>query len=75
MQPFLDQATHNQAFHDAIEATFVGKFSDWKDTVLFYVAIHWMKGLAAARGIQIGFTHPEIEQSVNPDRHNARMRI
>jgi hypothetical protein len=75
MQTSLNQAAHNQEFHDSIHATFHGKYCDWKNTSLFYVAIHLMKGLAMLRGIDIGSSHQEIEKNVNPDRHGATMRI
>jgi hypothetical protein len=75
MQQHIDQASHNQKFHDSIDTQFGELFYDWKITVLFYVAIHYLKALAAHKGIDIGETHYEIEQSVNPDRHSAKMRI
>ncbi|MCC5916437.1 MAG: HEPN domain-containing protein [Cryomorphaceae bacterium] len=54
---------------------FSEKFYDWKITTLFYIAIHYLKALAAKRGIDIGQTHFEIEQNVNPRKDNASMRI
>ena len=75
MQQFLDQASHNQDFHDTIVGNFNNRFYDWKIIVLFYVAVHLLKALAAKRNIDIGRTHNEIEKSVNPDRVNAVMRI
>ncbi len=75
MQQHIDQASHNKKFHDCIEENFTGQFHDWKITVLFYVAIHYLKALSAKRGINIGETHYEIELAVNPDRNNAKMRI
>jgi hypothetical protein len=75
MQQHLKQATHNQEFHDKIVDDFSEQFYDWKITVLFYVAIHYLKALAAKRNINIGETHYEIEQSVNPDRGNSTMNI
>jgi hypothetical protein len=75
MQNHLDQSTHNRDFHTCIDTEFNDQFYDWKITVLFYVGIHWLKALAAKRGIDIGETHYDIEQNVNPDRHNAQMRI
>lgn len=75
MQQHIDQASHNQKFHDSIDTQFGGQFYDWKITVLFYVAIHYLKALASQRGIDIGETHYEIEQSVNPDRYSAKMRL
>lgn len=62
-------------FHDSIDTQFGSQFYDWKITVLFYVAIHYLKALASQKGIDIGETHHEIEQSVNPDRHAAKMRF
>lgn len=75
MQKHLDQATHNQNFHDCIDTQFQGQFYDWKITAIFYIAIHCLKALAASRNIDIGETHFDIEHSVNPDRSNAKMRI
>jgi hypothetical protein len=75
MERHIFKAEHNQKFHDCIEAEFDGHFYDWKITVLFYVAIHYLKALAILRGIEIGETHIEIEKSVNPDRNTAKMRL
>lgn len=75
MQHHIDQANHNQDFHSSIETNFVGKFHDWKITVLFYTALHYLKALACQRGIDIGETHYEVENNVNPDRNHAKMRI
>ncbi len=75
MQQHLDQAAHNQDFHDCIQKNFTTKFFDWKITILFYTAIHLLKALAAKRGINIGETHQDIEKNVNPDRPNAKMMI
>jgi hypothetical protein len=75
MKEFLTQAQHNQEFHDCIAEEFADKFHDWRITVLFYVAIHYLKALASKRGVQIGDTHHEIECNVNPDRPSATMKI
>ncbi|MHB8261752.1 MAG: HEPN domain-containing protein [Bacteroidia bacterium] len=75
MHQHLKQALHNQTFHDCIESNFTNQFYDWKITVLFYVAIHYLKALATKKKIDIGETHYEIESSVNPDRNNVKMRI
>jgi hypothetical protein len=75
MQQHLNQAAYNQKFHDTINNTFTEQFYDWKITALFYIAIHCLKALATSRNINIGETHYEIEQSVNPDRVNSKMKI
>ncbi len=75
MQEFLDQASHNWNFHEAICDQYPTSFYDWKITLLFYTAIHYLKALAAQKGIHIGDTHLEIDQSVNPDRPHTKMPI
>jgi hypothetical protein len=75
MQQHLEQAAHNKSFHDLIESNFSEQFYDWKITVLFYIAIHYLKALASKRNIDIGETHYEIEQNVNPDRPNSKMKL
>lgn len=75
MQHHIDQAKHNGTFHNCIEENFPGQFCDWKITVLFYTAIHYLKALAASKNIEIGDTHYDIENSVNPDRTGHVMPI
>lgn len=75
MEKYLDQASHNEDFHQCICDNFSDKFYDWRITTLFYIAIHYLKALASKKGINIGQTHHEIEQNVNPKKNNAAMRI
>src|SRR5690606_38294765 len=75
MQDHLNQAVHNQRFHNSICDNFNDNFHDWKITVLFYTALHWLQALASMRGINIGDTHVDIEKNVNPDRTSSRMKI
>lgn len=75
MQKHLLQAEHNQNLHDCINTQFNGQFCDWQIVILFYVALHYLKALAAHRKINIGSTHEEIESCVNPYRNDAIMRI
>lgn len=51
------------------------QFTDWKITYLFYVALHYLKALAASKGINIGSDHQTIESSVRPGRHKLVMEI
>ena len=75
MDRFLKQASHNEEFHKCICENSSDRFYDWKITSLFYSAIHYLKALALKRAINIGQTHFEIEQNVNPDRPKPVMRI
>lgn len=75
VEKHLKQAKHNEDFHQCVCDSFPENFHDWKITTLFYIAIHYLKALAAKRAIDIGQTHFEIEQNINPLKNNASMRI
>lgn len=76
MQKHIDQAIHNQELYDLISHHFKGRFLDWKITILFYIAIHYLKALAKLKGIQhLGSNHTEIGDNINPKSHNPRMPL
>lgn len=75
MQKHIDQANHNVEFHNCINSNFQDKFTDWKITVLFYVAIHLIKALAAKNNKAIGSSHKEINANINPTNPNATFKI
>jgi hypothetical protein len=75
MQHFIDQAIHNERFHECVHSNFSDSFFDWEITILFYTAIHYLKALAANRNIDIGNTHTDIEYNCNPDRRGLKMPI
>jgi len=75
MQEHIEQARHNQNFHNCIEGNFEDNFFDWKITVLFYTAIHCLKALAAKKAIDIGETHVDIAKHIDPKSNTAKMRI
>jgi hypothetical protein len=75
MHSHLLKASHNEEFHKCICDTFKDKFFDWKVTVLFYIGLHWLKALSKKRSIDIGDSHYDIENAVNPDRSTAIMPI
>lgn len=75
MQQFIDQAIHNEKFHERVHTNFTDSFFDWKITILFYTAIHYLKALAAKRNIDIGNTYADIERNCNPDRTGQKMLI
>ncbi|WP_375559049.1 hypothetical protein ACE193_15060 [Bernardetia sp. OM2101] len=76
MQNHLEQAKHNQELLNEMETVFPQKFFDWKITITFYIAIHYLQALADYKGIEIGQTHNDIERNVNPNsRWIPTMRI
>jgi uncharacterized protein (UPF0332 family) len=71
MNEFLKQAKHNKDFHECICANFQSTFFDWKITVVFYTALHYVKALASFKGIYIGKSHSEILRSINPNNKTS----
>jgi len=75
MRQYLDQGIHNAEFRRCIDQHYPNRFTDWKITVTFYEAHHYLRALAANKHINIGKTHSEIHAQVDPNRPNARMPI
>ena len=68
MKSFVDQGQHNESLLNHLKATFPDKYNDWKITIIFYSAIHYLKAYAALNKKNIGVTHHEI--FINTDSHN-----
>ena len=75
MQRHLEQALHNIQFQESICHDFGDKFFDWKITISFYTALHWIHALSKMRKINIGSTHDEVSRNINPDKQGASMPI
>ncbi|MBK8672427.1 MAG: HEPN domain-containing protein [Bacteroidetes bacterium] len=75
MSRFLKQASHNEDFHNCLCDNFDHKFYDWKITTVFYTAIHYLKALADKKGINIGQTHYDIENNINPKKYKPSMSL
>lgn len=66
MERYIRQARHNLQLHNRLCNDYPEDFHDWKVTLLFYSALHWIRALAAQKSIDIGHSHFEIERSCNP---------
>lgn len=76
MQNHLKQAKHNQELLSEMETVFPQQFFDWKMTICFYIAIHYLQALADSKNIEIGQSHYDIELNINPNsNNNPKMRI
>lgn len=74
-QKFLNQARHNEDFHNSLCREFEHSFFDWKITCLFYISIHYLKALAVKRNRYIGNHHAEINRNIKSGPHNPAMPI
>ncbi|MGM0478660.1 MAG: hypothetical protein ACQERC_05505 [Bacteroidota bacterium] len=75
METYLAKAKHNEKFHDDICDQFNDRYFDWKITSLFYSAIHLVKVLAEKDSKNIGFSHSEVNSSINPHNSSAELPI
>ena len=76
MQHHIEQAKHNELFLADLEIDYPTIYFDWKVTICFYIAIHYLQALADYKNIEIGETHNDIERNVNPNsRWTPIMRI
>ena len=73
MDEFLEQARQNKDFLTCIETNYPDQFFDWKVTVIFYISIHLLKSLAKQRNVEIGHTHHDIANSLNPRRNSTQI--
>ncbi len=70
MQHFLRQAEENQHLLADLEANHPSTYFDWKTTVIFYVAIHWMKAFLWAKyGEQRIESHEQIRDFYRRNKH------
>lgn len=71
--PYKQQAKHNELFHSATCAHFPADFYDWKITILFYAAIHYVKALGNQLGIDVGNSHLDIRNNIKPPDRPGRI--
>lgn len=70
MQKAINQIRHNEDFYACICKSFPDNFYDWKITILFYIAIHYLKALAYKSNVKLPASHYDIEHEVNPKKGN-----
>jgi hypothetical protein len=71
----IKKAKSNEKFRSELCHCFEDQFFDWKVTVCFYEAIHWLRALAHHRKKEIGRTHIDIKKNIDPKYADATMVI
>ncbi len=70
MQHFIRQAEENQLLLTHLEANHPSTYFDWKTTVIFYTALHWMKAFLWAKyGEQKIESHEQIRDFYRRNKH------
>jgi len=70
MDFFITQIKHNEHFYDCVCVNYPDNFFDWKITIAFYIAVHYLKALATKQGVVLSSSHFDVEKQVNPDKRN-----
>lgn len=64
MEHHITKAQNNERFLLFIEESIKDDFIDWKITVIFYAALHYIKAFLKKNKIIIGQSHSEIESAI-----------
>jgi hypothetical protein len=64
----LEQARHNEAFLRFLDTSAPEEYFDWKFTVLYYTALHYMRAYIKLKGLTVGSNHEEVLRCINPTR-------
>ena len=71
MDENINQAIHNEAFLNSIEEKCPDTFFDWKITIVFYIALHYLRAYANIKKVRIGASHKELLYHSNPNHIDA----
>lgn len=71
MKKFLEKAKNNERFLFFIEKNALDDFHDWKITIIFYAAIHYIKALLKFKRKPSVFNHREMDNMINPSNSSA----
>jgi len=72
MKSHLERAKANERFLAFIDDNEGDDFSDWKMTVLFYCALHYLKAFLILNKKPLGHSHTEIDSIINPCSTSAK---
>lgn len=72
MQNHINQANHNQEFLDICEEKCPDSFFDWKTTIVFYIALHYLRAYHKMKGVKIDANHKDLLYHSNPNNSDAK---
>ncbi len=71
----LDQAKHNEDVLIFLDKEKAEDFFDWKITIIFYTALHYVRALAKKKKIFINHSHTDIITNIDPRNSSASMPL
>lgn len=66
MEKHIKQAKHNKSLLEHLIITFPNTYSDWKVTLCFYTAVHYMRALVVKHGGDVVDSHEQIKRMMCP---------
>lgn len=75
MKAHIDKALNNERFLQFIESNIKDDFIDWKITVIFYAALHYLKAFLKFKKVPNVNSHKEIDNAINPGLEGAKYPI
>lgn len=66
MEKHIKQAKHNKSLLEHLITTFPNTYSDWKVTLCFYTAVHYMRALVVKHGGELVDSHEQIKRMMCP---------
>lgn len=71
MVKHLHQAQHNENFLKEVMENHPTDFWDWKNTIIFYTIIHYLRAYAEIKGIEIDGSHSAMRLAILGDSQKA----
>ena len=65
-QEHIEQARHNAGLVSYLEENIPDSFHDWKVTICFYEALHWVRAFLCTQGIGSSDNHNHTLNCINP---------
>ena len=75
MRDHLAKAKHNEKFIKLINDSIKDDFFDWKITISFYAALHYLKAFLKLKNVFGGNTHTQIDNLINPNSNTKKINI
>lgn len=72
MQQHLNQAKHNESFLSVVETHFPDNFFDWKITIIFYIAVHYIDAYFASYG-EHTYSHEDRREKLEYGANSVSM--
>lgn len=75
MKSHIEQAKHNESFLALTEKHSPKDYFDWKITIIFYSALHYVCAYVKYKKCYLGKSHEDLDKIINPDNKTSKATI